>query len=259
MIHQLYFERINADLKRIFAISLLLLFSGSLLAQDQVARDGTKLHFGLEMTPSIIWLKAKDPLPPALDGDGSKLGFAFGLMTEFSISRNYSFATGIDISYRGGNLKRQITSGTGIPNDSLTQIISSNYTMEYIEIPLTLKMKTNEIGYFTYFGQFGLAPGINISSKGDIHIQSQTDSLGRTGAVTTTDANGADIKSVINSFNLSLIVSVGVEYSLGGSTTALAAITFNNGFLNVLSSTNANGAPEKAISNCLGLKVGVLF
>ncbi len=258
MIHALYFEKINAQIKKIFALFLFVLFSVTLYAQQmEVTRSGVPIHFGLEITPSIVWLKAENPLPPALDGNGSKVGFGFGLMTEFGFSRNYSFATGIDINYRGGNLKSLMKTAIagGNPGDSLSTLTTSNYTLEYIEIPLTLKMKTNEIGYLTYFGQIGLAPGINISSKADIQTQTQTvNSSGAGSNTTTSDSNGADVSKAINTFNLSLIVSIGAEYSLGGSTTALAAITFNNGFLNVLSADN-----YKAISNCLGLTVGVLF
>lgn len=259
MIHELCFKKINAPLKKVFALLFLLLFSATLFAQELlIVKPERQMHFGLSITPSIAWLKAEDPLPPALDGNGSKVGFAFGLMTEFSFSRNYSFATGIDINYRGGNLKSLTKTASigGSPGDSLSTLTTSNYTLEYIEIPLTLKMKTNEIGYLTYFGQVGLAPGINISSKADIHTEIQTvNGAGTpTTPTTSTDASGVDASSAINTFNLSLIISIGAEYSLGGSTTALAAITFNNGFLDVL-----HGDPQKAISNCLGLTVGIFF
>src|ERR1022692_2632133 len=97
MIHQLCFEKINALLKKIFTLLLFLLFSVTLFAQELViVKPEPQMHFGLEITPSIAWLKAENPLPPALADNGSKVGFDFGLMTEFSFSRNYSFATGID-------------------------------------------------------------------------------------------------------------------------------------------------------------------
>ncbi len=257
--------------KQIYVNSLILLtgfilFSSSLFAQSEPS-SGTKLHFGLKAQPSFAWLKAKDPLPPAIDGDGAKLGFAFGLMTEFSFSKNYSFATGLDVSYRGGKLKRFSvdTLPTGTVGDSLRTITSSNYTLQYLEIPLTLKMKTNEIGYFTYFGQFGIAPGINLSSKADIHTENQAtngqlhEKALPTGINATSDVEGQDVKSDINSFNLALIISLGFEYSLGGSTTAVVAATFNNGFLDVLASKNNKGQSEKAVSNTLGLTIGILF
>ena len=160
----------------------------------------------------------------------------------------------LEVAYRGGKLKSLDTVA------SVINLISSNYKLEYIEIPLTLKMKTNEIGYFTYFGQFGLDLRLKHLVKGrHSNTESTIDSLGRISPVITTNANGIDVKSGINSLNLSLIIAVGLEYSLGGSTTALAGITFNNGFLNVLDATASNGAKEKAISNTLGLTFGILF
>ena len=99
-----------------------------------------------------------------------------------------------------------------------------------------------------------------ISSKADVHMQNQAtngqlhEKALPNGIAATTEVSGVDVKDNINTFNLSLVIAVGLEYSLGGSTSVLAAITFDNGFLDVLSDDN-----QKAISNCLGLTVGVLF
>src|SRR5262245_16541166 len=127
-------QKINAQLKELFVLFILFSFAAPLHAQES---DDTKLHFGLHATPSFVWLKVKDPLPPALDGDGSKLGFAFGLMTEFSISKRYAFATGLDVSYRGGKTKSLIVTDlihtTGTTDDSLRTVITSNSTLQYIE------------------------------------------------------------------------------------------------------------------------------
>ena len=79
---------------KIATLVLFITLSSSVFAQGDAPIIGSKLHFGLELEPSIAWLKVNDPLPPALDGDGSKIGFGFGLMTEFAFSKNYSFATG---------------------------------------------------------------------------------------------------------------------------------------------------------------------
>ena len=38
--------------------------------------------------------------------------------------------------------------------------------MQYINIPLGLKLKTNEIGYFTFYANLGLDAGINIKALG---------------------------------------------------------------------------------------------
>ena len=127
-----------------------------------------------------------------------------------------------------------------------------NYTqrtklsLQFIEIPLTLKMRTNEIGYCTYFFQVGLSPGYAIRTKADIEIND-----------VVIDDN-ADVSDQINELNLSMILSAGVEYSLGGSTSLLLGLTFNNGFLDLLDDTDYDGK-VKGNSNYLALMAGVMF
>ena len=113
-----------------------------------------------------------------------------------------------------------------------------------------LKLKTTEIGYFTYFLQFGVSPGINIRAKADTKLTQQVGSH----QATVVEESDVDIKDQINSFNLSMIVSGGLEYTLSGSTNLLVGITFNNGFLDIF-----DGDEVKANSNFLALTVGILF
>ncbi len=181
----------------------------SLYAQDN------KFNFGLKLSPTIAWFKAEGP---GLESGGSKLGFAYGLIADINFAPNYAFETGIDVTYRGGKVKVE-----GIDE-------KSDITLQYIELPLTLKLKTNEIGYLTYFGRVGFAPGVNIRASNDIS------------------------KKDVNPINLSLIVGLGAQYSLGGKTSALVGITFNNGFLDVAKEDNF-----KLASSFIALDLGIMF
>ena len=223
-------------MKKIFVIMTVLLA----ITFSMKAQSDQKLHFGLKAAPSLVWLSTDSK---GFASDGTKLGFGYGLITEFKFADHYAFATGIDVNYRGGKLKSSSTLG------NTTTVISSSNNLEYIEIPITLKLKTNEIGYFTYYLQAGLAPGLNIRARADVSTSTQV-----AGAQTqTTSEDGVDIKDNINSFNLSMILGGGVEYTLSGSTVLLAGITFNNGFLDVSS------GDDKTNSNVLALTIGVLF
>ena len=51
------------------------------------------------------------------------------------------------------------------------QLKERKYKINYVNIPLILKMKTKEIGYFTYFGEFGAVLGF----KTKTFILSQTE------------------------------------------------------------------------------------
>ena len=42
------------------------------------------------------------------------------------------------------------------------------YKIQYLSIPIGLKLKTNQIGYLTFFTNIGLDPKIVIAGKADI-------------------------------------------------------------------------------------------
>jgi hypothetical protein len=60
-----------------------------------------------------------------------------------------------------------------------------------------------------------------------------------------------------------MLVAVGAEYTISGTTTLLASFEFNNGFLDVIKKDNDTGVllPEsnKVISNYFALNIGVMF
>lgn len=181
-------------------------------AQTLNAQDN-KFNFGLKVSPTIAWFKASGDL----SNDGSRIGFAYGLMADINFTNNYALATGVDVTYRGGKVKVYDT-------------IKVKTVLQYVEVPITLKLKTNEIGYMTYFGKVGFAPGFNIRTDGDFS------------------------KSQIYPFNLALVVGLGGQYSLGGKTALLAGVTFNNGFMDVVKAKE-----QKATSNFIAIDLGVMF
>jgi len=211
--------------------------------------EDSKLHFGLKAAPSLAWLRTdtKD-----LESDGSIFGFSYGFITEFRFSDKYAFATGIDITYRGGKLKFIDTQTPGV-NTTITTTTSTKFSLQYVELPLTLKLKTNEIGYLTYFLQAGIAPGMNIRARADVDSSIQTTISGSTTTNNPKSVEGIDVKDGINSVNLSMIIGGGLEYTLSGSTTLLVGLQFNNGFLDVFD------GDEKVNSNYLALTIGILF
>jgi len=235
-------------MKRLLIVVLIAVCS---IAQAQVDRS---LHFGLKAAPSLAWLRSDTK---GYDSNGSKFGFSYGLITEFNFADNYAFATGIDITYRGGKFKsvesESIKDMNNLDSIVITTSTSSSYTIQYIELPITLKLKTNEIGYLTYFLQAGVAPGINIRARKSFTADIQTTPVGGSTASSSAEGDKIDVQDDINRFNLSMIIGGGVEYTLSGHTVFLGGIQFNNGFLDVFDND------AKVNSNYLALTLAVLF
>ncbi|TXB65071.1 PorT family protein [Vicingus serpentipes] len=189
-----------------------------------------KFRLGLHFSPSISWLSTNSS---GYTSDGSKLGFAYGLSTEFYLAKNYLFSTGITINSIGGKIKYESVydvNGLLFPSE-----VKQSIKINYVDIPLTIKLKTNQIGYISYYGNFGVNLGLRYQSKSDFEYTDFDN-------ITKSDVNtSSDIKFM----NINLVVGGGIEYNLSGNTNIMLGLTYNNGFINVLDSKtpvlNANG------------------
>lgn len=241
---------------------------------NATAQEFNKFRIGFKFNPNVSWMR---PDAKEITSNGSVFRFGFALNLDKHFTENYAFGTGLNIFQTGGDLTylEQSTVNTDVP--VILEKIRS-YKLQYFEIPLTLKLRTNEIGYITYWGQFGLGLGFNIRAKANDDINyllakgvggwEETD-------VESYTEDDLDIKEDISIFRTSLIVGGGIEYNMSGTTSILAGITFNNGFSDVLQNqgvkTDNADAPIfdvednpveyklKGITNHIELNIGILF
>jgi hypothetical protein len=178
-------------------------------------------RLGLTASPVVSWFSIDGS---DVESDGPRLGFQYGLLVEPTIGsvERYAFSTGLVVNMVGGFING---------SDSLLGDLSSTLRVQYLEIPLTAKLRTNEINYISYYGLLGITPGLNIKARYDLK-----------------DANGdylledenlrdSDLQDKYKLFNLSLTLGIGAEYSLTETTTLTGGITFQNGFVNVYESS----------------------
>lgn len=186
------------------------------------AQDGKPVRFGLSVAPNIGWIS---PDKKDIKSDGSVMGFNFGLLADFRLGNdNYALGTGLFYMTKvGGKF-------TYVPNDSSS--FQVNARMQYVQLPLTMKLKTNEIGYITYFGLIGADLGLNVGAKAD-----HTHKSGRT----TTEVSDDDFSDNVSLFRAGLKVGGGLEYNFSGNTSAVVGITYNNGFTNVFDKDYSKG------------------
>lgn len=240
-------------MKKIAILSLFLVITMSVFAQSDA--NSKFFRFGMSVSTGPAWIKSNTD---SLDFDGMRLGLGYGFIGEFSLADNFGFTSGFDVSYVGGKMDF-VKSGLlnnqfgekVLLTDTNTSIKSAlaTYKIQYLSIPLMLKMKTNEINYMTYFLRVGGSIGMRIGSKGNLEYTIVD-------GAQTTNAILEDIKlnDEINLFRASFNVGAGVEYSLGGSTSALAEISFSNGLLDVFKSKSTDG-----VANIIALKLGIIF
>jgi hypothetical protein len=216
---------------------IIFLFVLFFVAEFSYSQYDGNFRLGLKAAPSLGWIKPKSD---TILANGTHVGFSFGLISEFVLAENYSFATGFDVAAIGGKAKYQ----------SYKDISYDDYKLKYLEIPLTLKMKTNQISYTSIYGQIGLGVGFNLNSRS---AQKITDLAN----VEISNKSNLDVKKEINFIRASLIIGGGAEIAILGNTAILVGVTYNNGFLNMFSSNNAND--KNAANNYVALNIGILF
>lgn len=217
--------------------ALLIFLTGHLFAQDLRIPEYS-FRLGLTAHPTIGWIK-----PEMGKTNSVALGFSYGLLADFNFSENYTFATGLTITTINGKSTEINVLPYYNPASSVAQTAYDlKYKLQYVEVPLTLKLKTDKIGEVRWYGQFGLSNGINIRAR----------QSAETGNSSITD--NKNISKEINFYRAGLILGAGGEFDVARHTTITAGLTLNNGFTDI-----ADDKSRKVRNHYLGLNFGVFF
>lgn len=240
----------------------------------QEAEENLKnFRFGLKAIPSLNWYKPDDKKSFASAGVRGK--FSYGLITEFRLTNVASISTGLQVEHDGGRLEFKDSVAYIISNEEIIEIKDTagkkfdvlllkerKYNAQYLTIPFSIKMKTKEIGYLTYFGMFGINTSFRLKTRVDDETVSFT-----TGQAS--DQTDLDNTKDMQLFKMALNVGIGAEYNISGTTSLVASINYLNGFTNVLKgdsrylhdidNAQVSKLKQKATSNGIGLTIGVLF
>ena len=196
------------------------------------------LSFSVVLEPQITWMNSDSK---RVERDGVNFGINGGLVMDNYFQENYAFSTGLLIGTTGGTLRflDPVEFTHGGTTDSLPAGSSVRYKLQYLTIPFSLKLKSNEIGYNKFFAHLGINTHLNTKATGD---------------VPESGIDGEDIRDEINFFSISYFIGGGIEYSLGGNTALLAGIYWTGGIWDALTTSE-----YRAHVSSLGLRLGVKF
>jgi len=215
--------------------SLTLLFLS--IVAFSFAQNSSQVRLGLTAHPTFGFLKIENG-----KGGGLSTGFSYGLMSDFEFTENYSFATGLTVTTingKGDVLNYQPYHALSSSTNSAAYDVK--FKMQYLEIPLSVKLKTDEVNDMKWYGQFGLTTNFRIGAKQDV----------KSGNTTLAD----DVKATDQTkfLRAGMIIGGGLEYRLSGKTSLLTGLTYNNGLTNIAK----NGQTIK--NHYVGLNIGVFF
>lgn len=217
-------------MKRFFLFTTLWSIMGILSAQS--------LKIGVFADPMVSWLR---PESRTIHGDGIRMGIDGGLLLDKYFQKNYALQTGVSLGTQGGTLysdEETVFLSYG-EYDTLVAGTSVDYTLNFITVPLGLKLKTNPIGYFSYFARLGFTNQFTIKSL-----------------ATSSDGtlNKNTIEDEIFFYNLSYFIGIGVQYNISKDTALNFGINYNHGFINL-----AKDEDLKLFTRTLSLRAGIIF
>jgi hypothetical protein len=228
------FPPFKLQIMRLFRSSLFVALLAVLFLQEATAQS--PVRFGLTAVPVVAWHRSDNP---EVESDGALPGFQYGLLVDYLIDDEgrYTFASGLLISGVGGKLLDQQPAAYSVQDKN---------RLQYIEIPLTFKLTATELNYFTFFGQIGVVPGVNIRARGDRDVTPDQ--------IDVPDYENEKLPSV-NALNFGLEVGGGIRYALGEHLGLSAGLFYRNGFVNVYEDNDG----DKITLNHLALQVGLFF
>jgi len=223
-------------------------------------------RFGFQASPSFGWMSTNDS---DINGNGTNLGLKLGVIGEKYFRENYALTFGLGFGFNeGGTL---IYNGVGeiwpevdlaVDFQTIQPGTNLKYSLQYLEIPVGIKMRTQEFGYFRFFADIPvITMGILTQAKGTISGPFDN------------PPEGVDIRKATNFLTFSWGAGGGAEYQLGDNIALIGGINFQTSFVDITKDKGTTFCPDgtfdcamnpkeedsKGKLNIVTIKLGVMF
>jgi opacity protein-like surface antigen len=182
-----------------------------------VKTASAQVEIGLKVSPSITSLRAESTSKYGFTSEDSRLGFSGGLVVDYFFGENYAFSTGLELAGKGGTIRYKEEA----PNAPFSSL---KLTTQYLQLPLTVKLFTNEIApatrlYFQVGGSLNVPIGTRINGE-KFYIDPATGTENKAG-------------DYVYFFDADALVAAGAEYTLGQSTKVFAGLGYRRGLVDI--------------------------
>ncbi len=244
--------------KVILALFIGLAATNTLSAQSKADKVFKTFRFGLYTGPTFNSLR-----PVANEADGytvdkvkGNVGFSLGLCADYNINERYTVFSGLSLDWRGGSIA--VKSKDSVAKTDYIYKNEVNYKLQYLTIPIGLKMKAAQFDKLKIFAQTGIDLAFLLSQKGNIST---------TVAPLVPAVNQEKVKlgSLAKStpINVGWMLGVGAEYEITDKNSVFFTVLYRNGFTDVttpqLNKAGLKFSDGNIRFNTVAIRVGYYF
>lgn len=191
----------------------------------------SQFTLGIKVSPQLSTNRVESSSDSiSFSSDGAGLRLALGPIADFKIRENYYASTGLLFVSKRAGVEASTPLGT----------IREEYNLQYLQIPITLKLFTNEVALDKkiYF-QVGGTLDFNINEE----PEKQENILIRDFLL----------------FDASLLIGMGMEYKVGVNTILFAGFTYQRGMVNTVNKDAPVAGDLSLKIDQISLDLGVKF
>ena len=218
---------------------ILLLIAGISFGMNSMAQDaeGKEVQAGLVFGTSILMQNVTSDY---FQKNGLSSDLSIGMNVNFSLTESLVFCTGVEFDfetlkyeatnnnlyyvYEGKNIIPQSDVDVSNINQNIYNLDSRIQKATYLTIPTMLQFRTNFIGYFRYFGKFGL--------RNSFLVKSTVNDEGGIATIPLNTESREDMRAKNDLFFMKSAVgmSLGAEWNFVGTTCLVAELGYYYGF-----------------------------
>jgi len=191
----------------------------------------SQFTLGLKFSPTLSTNRIEASSDSAsIDTNGNGIRLALGPIADFKIRENYYLSTGLLF----------VSKRAGIEASSDNATFNEEYGLQYLQVPITLKLFTNEVALDKkiYF-QVGGTLDFNINEE----PKEQENFLVEDFLI----------------FDSSLLIGMGLEYKLGVNTIVFGGFTYQRGLVNAINEHAPLDGDFSLKNDYISLDLGVKF
>jgi hypothetical protein len=158
------------------------------------------------------------------------------------------------VSHVGGKLS-YVGNNTGYvtaPSASASNVANYNMSIQYVELPFTIKLKSSNKGKMDYWANFGGFLAIPVKARADYQTNL---TIGTTPNFSNDNEN---VIGAVQPINIGMQIGGGIELPISDKNVLVVGLVFNNGFIDVTKNGNWGGDGRVNL-NSMALRLGIFF